>query len=97
MAPQNDGDVIRLNVPPLSEERRKQLAAQAKEACEKCKIGMRNARRDGIKNIESTGKSDNLPEDAVKQGAEQVTELLKQYESKAEEQLKGKTEDILEI
>ena len=49
MAPQNDGNVIRLNVPPLSEERRKQLASQAKDSCEKCKVAMRNSRRDAIK------------------------------------------------
>ena len=97
MAPQNDGEVIRLNVPPLSEERRKQLAGNAKEACEKCKVGMRNSRRDGIKAIEAEGKDQKLSEDDIKRAVEQVTELLKEYEAKAEELLKEKTEDILKI
>ena len=97
MSPQNDGEVLRLNVPPLSEERRKQLAGTAKEAAEKCKIGMRNSRRDGIKQIEAAGKEDNWPEDAVKAGEEQVTELLKQYEAKAEAALKVKSDDLLTI
>jgi ribosome recycling factor len=95
MAPQNDGSVIRLNVPPLSTERRKQLAAQAKEACEKCKVTMRNLRRDEIKTIENKGKADKLPEDAVKKAVEKISELLKQYETKADQALKEKAEDIM--
>ena len=93
--PQNDGAVIRLQVPPLSSERRKQLAAQAKEATEKCKVSMRNLRRDEIKAIENKGKSDKLPEDMTKKGCEKISEMLKQYEAKAEMALKDKTEDIL--
>ena len=84
MAPQNDGDVIRLNVPPLSEERRKELASQARDAAERCKVGMRNSRRDGIKSAEAEGKSEKLPEDAVKKVVEDISSLLKDYEAKAE-------------
>lgn len=95
MNPQNDGVVVRLNLPPLSTERRKQLAAQAKEATEKCKVSMRNVRRDGIKAIETKGKADKLPEDQVKKAVEKVNDLLKQYEQKAEAALKAKSDDIL--
>lgn len=97
MSPQNDGQVIRLNVPALTEERRKQLAAQAKELVEKCKVAMRNARREAIKDIEHQAKEEKLPEDDVKRATDQVTELLKSYEGQAEEQLKRKTEDILTL
>lgn len=97
MAPSNDGDVIRLNVPPLSEERRKQLAAQAKESAEKARVAMRNVRRDSIKSIEQLGKDDKLPEDAIKKAAEDVTSLLKEYEGKVDEVLKAKSEAILTI
>jgi ribosome recycling factor len=97
MMPQNDGVVIRLQVPPLSSERRKQLAQTAKEACEKCKVAMRNLRRDIIKAIETKGKADNAPEDTTKKASEKVSELLKQYEAKAESALKDKTEDILKF
>lgn len=95
--PQNDGTVIRLNIPPLSQERRKQLAAQAKESCEKCKVAMRNARRDSIKAIETTGKEERVSEDIIKQSAEQITEMLKSFEAKAEAALSDKTKDILEF
>ena len=94
MAPQNDGECIRLNVPPLSTERRKQLAAQAKEAGEKCKVAMRNTRRDAIKRCETEGKEANASEDAIRGLTDQITELLKEYEGKTEAALATKTEDI---
>ena len=94
MNPQSDGQVIRLLVPSLSSERRKQLAAQAKESCEKCKVSMRNLRRDVIKAIETKGKADKASEDAIKKAGEKISELLKQHEAKAEASLKDKTEDI---
>lgn len=97
MNPQSDGQVIRLQIPPLSSERRKQLAAQAKESCEKCKVSMRNQRRDLIKHIETKGKADKAPEDAIKKASEKVSELLKQSEAKAESSLKDKTDDILKL
>lgn len=97
ITPQNDGSVIRLNIPALSQERRKQLATQAKDACEKCKVAMRNSRRDGIKSIEALGKDQRISEDLIKQSSEQITELLKTYESKAEADLAEKTKDILEF
>ncbi len=97
MAPQNDGNVIRLNVPSLTEERRKQLAAQAKEACEKSKVARRNSRRDAIKQVETKGKELKAGEDAIKEASEKITNLLHDYEAKAETALKGKTTDILKI
>jgi ribosome recycling factor len=97
MMPQNDGVVIRLMIPPLSSERRKQLAASAKEATEKCKVSMRNLRRDEIKTIESKGKAEKSPEDAIKKACEKISEMLKQYEAKTESSLKDKTEDILKF
>jgi ribosome recycling factor len=95
MMPQSDGTVIRLNLPPLSTERRTQLAGHAKEACEKCKVSMRNIRRDSIKGIETKGKLEKSPEDQVKKSAEKVSEMLKSSEAKAETYLKEKTEDIM--
>lgn len=97
MTPMSDGKIIRLNLPPLSGDRRKQLAGQAKDACEKAKVAMRNVRRDAIKTIESKGKTLKLPEDLVKKTVAKVDELLKQFEAKAEAELKGKTADILTV
>jgi ribosome recycling factor len=95
MMPQSDGTVIRLNLPTLSTERRHQLAGQAKEACEKCKVSMRNIRRDVIKNIETKGKLEKSPEDLTKKSSEKVSEMLKANETKAEGHLKEKTDDIM--
>lgn len=95
LTPQSDGSAIRLNLPPLSTERRKQLVGQAKEATEKAKVSMRNARRDAIKAIETKGKADKLPEDAVKKTTEKISDLLKQSEAKAEAMLKEKSDDIM--
>jgi ribosome recycling factor len=97
MAPQNDGEVLRLNVPPLSTERRQQLISQAKEFAEKSKVALRNIRRDTIKHVEQFGKEEKLPEDEVKKSAESVTETMKQYESKVEKLLSEKSTDLADV
>jgi ribosome recycling factor len=97
MMPQSDGTVIRLNVPPLSTERRQQLAAQAKEAAEKCKVSMRNIRRDSIKSVETKGKAEKAPEDQIKKSTEKISEMLKTHEAKSEQLLKEKTDDIMKF
>jgi len=97
MNPQNDGVVIRLTVPSLSTERRKQMAAQAKESTEKFKVQMRNVRRDAMKHVETKGKELKLSEDLIKKSGEKIGELLKQYEGKAEQALKDKTAEIMNV
>ncbi len=97
MTPQSDGSVIRLSLPPLSTERRKQLSAQAKEETEKHKVAMRGNRRDAIKDIETKAKAQKVSEDVVKKTTEKITELLKQYEAKAEAALKDKVESIMKF
>ena len=97
MAPQNDGEVLRLNVPPLSSERRQQLITQAKDCVEKSKVSLRNVRRDTIKQVEQFGKDEKLPEDEVKKSAESVTDTMKTYEEKAELLFKEKSEDLSQI
>ncbi len=96
MNPVSDGQVIRMNLPPLSTERRKQLVGQAKEATEKHKVVMRNQRRDAIKAIEAKAKEQKLPEDAVKKAGEKITAMLKEHEDKAEKRLAEKSKDIME-
>jgi ribosome recycling factor len=97
MTPQSDGLVIRMNLPPLSTERRKQLATQAKEAAERAKVSMRNVRRDGIKHVETKGKDAKMPEDLIKKTVEKVGEMLKEAEAKIEKSLREKTEAIMTI
>jgi ribosome recycling factor len=95
LAPQNDGICVRLQLPPMSSERRKQLAGEAKEFGEKHKVVMRNTRRDAIKHIEARGKEQKLPEDATKKASEKISELLKQFETALDAAVKAKQEEIL--
>lgn len=97
MTPQNDGVCIRLNVPSLSTERRQQMATQGKESTEKAKVSMRNIRRDAIKVTESKGKDQKMSEDLIKKSCEKISDLLKQYETKAEHALKDKTAEIMNV
>jgi ribosome recycling factor len=95
--PMNDGKVIRLQFPPLNEERRKQLAGQVKSQGEEGKVATRNARRDGIKELERMEKDKTITEDELKRLKERMTELTKQYEKKVDEVVAKKTAEIMEI
>lgn len=96
LAPNSDGQTIRLQLPALSQERRKQLAGQAKDESEKNKVSMRNIRRDAIKHIETKGKEQKASEDLTKKSKEKIDGMLKEHEQKAEKLLAEKTKDILE-
>lgn len=89
---------IRINIPPLSRERREQLAAQAKKLAEQQKVVCRNTRRDANKSAEALGKGDHhISEDEVSTLKEEIQELLKKYESRIDELTKKKSEEIMEI
>lgn len=96
LTPSSDGQTIRLQLPPLSQERRKQLAGQAKDECEKTKVAMRSIRRDAIKHIETKGKEQKASEDLVKKSKEKIDAMLKDHEQQAEKRLAEKQKDILE-
>ncbi|MCL2519825.1 MAG: ribosome recycling factor [Spirochaetaceae bacterium] len=91
--PNNDGKVIRINVPPLTEERRKDLVKQAKTLTEKHRVSVRNIRRD----ILEAAKKDNLPEDAEKKLKEEIQKLTDNYTKLIDEALSLKEKEILEI
>ncbi len=95
--PQSDGKVIRLPVPPLSGERRQQIAAQVKKMAEAQKIALRNARRDAIQKIDAAKKAGDLPEDDAKKGSEQMDKLIKKYEGQLDEMVKAKTAEVMEV
>jgi len=97
ITPNNDGKLIRLAVPPLSEERRKQLASQVKEMGEECKIAIRNARRDANKKIDKEKKESNVSEDDAERAKEEIQELTDKYEEQVDELVKKKQEDIMEV
>lgn len=95
--PQNDGKIIRLPVPPLSTERRNQLAAQVKQLAEQQKVAVRNARRDANKALSAAEKAKELTEDDVESGEKQVQELTDKYCQQIDKLLEEKTKDIMEV
>lgn len=94
--PQNDGRVIRLNVPPLSTEVRKKLVARIKELAEEAKVSIRNIRRDANKAADQSEKDKTLTEDERDKLKESVQELTKTFESKVVEMAKAREAEVLE-
>ena len=84
-------------LPPLSQERRLQLAGQCKQHAEQAKIAIRNARRDANKVIDTEQKGSVITEDEAADGKEQVNELTKTYETKVEELLEKKRNEVLQV
>ena len=97
ITPHNDGKVVRLQIPPLSEERRTQLIHHAKELAEAAKQSIRNIRRDGNKALDTEKKDGDLPEDEMFRGKDEVQKLTDSYEKKVEEMLTKKSEDIMKV
>ena len=79
VAPNNDGTCIRLNFPPLTEERRRETAKDVKKFGEDAKIVVRNARRDMVDDLKKLEKEENLPEDLVKSNQEDIQKLTDKY------------------
>lgn len=96
ITPDNNGEIIRLNIPPLTEERRKQLVKQAKGEAEEAKISIRNARRDAIDAIKKSVK-DGTPEDVAKDAENDMQKLHDKYIKKVDEVFAAKEKEILTI
>ena len=95
--PQSDGKVIRLPVPPLSGERRKEIASQVKKMGEAQKIVLRNARREAIQQIDAEKKSGDLPEDDAERGHEEMDKLTKKYEKSLGDLMTAKVKEVTEL
>ena len=94
--PQNNGEMIRINVPALTEERRKELVKKARSAGENAKVGVRNARRDAIETLKKLQK-EGLPEDAEKDFETEVQKLTDNFSKKVEEILAAKEKDMMTV
>ena len=94
--PQNDGENIRLNIPPLSEERRIQLVKQAKHEAELGRVSVRNVRKDTNDHLRKLLK-EHVSEDAVKDAEAEVQKLTDQFIAKIEELLEHKEKDIMTV
>ncbi len=95
--PTNDGSVIRLPIPPLTEERRKELAKMAKKVAEDCKVGVRNARRDAMEALKKAEKDEHMSEDMRKGGEADVQKLTDRFVAEVERHLADKEKDILSV
>lgn len=96
ITPMNNGEVIRLSIPPLTEERRKQLAKQAKHEGEEAKISVRNARREAIDKFKKMVK-EGLPEDVEKDAEAEAQKLHDKYIKKIDEMLADKEKEIMTV
>ncbi len=94
--PQNDGKIIRINIPPLSTDVRKKMVARIKELAEEAKISVRSVRRDANKIIDQAEKDKELSEDERDKLKEEVQELTKKYEAEATEAAKVREADVME-
>lgn len=96
MAPNNDGKMIRLSVPPMSGEQRQKMVQRIKKQAEEAKVAIRNVRRDANKHFETAEKNKEMTEDERDQGKEQVQDLTKTYEEKVTEMSDKKAKEVLE-
>lgn len=97
LTPHSDGRQVRLTLPAMSQERRLQLVGQLKGFGEEAKVRIRSARRDSNKLLETEQKGGGMTEDEAERGKEQVQDLTKQYESKVDEMLEHKRQEIMQV
>jgi ribosome recycling factor len=94
--PQNDGRLIRINVPPLSGEVRRRMVGRVKDLAEEAKVAVRNVRRDGNKMADAAEKDKSLSEDQRDDLKHEIQELTKKYESQAGDLAKAREKEVLE-
>src|SRR5438046_2609485 len=96
MAPNNDGKMIRLQVPPMSGEQRQKLVTRIKKSSEEAKVACRNIRRDANKQFDQAEKNKEMTEDERDDGKEKVQDLLKSFEDKVGDMADKKSKEIME-
>ena len=96
ITPENNGEIIRLGIPPLTEERRRQLAKQCKGEAEQAKVSVRNARRDTIEKLKK-GIKDGLPEDLEKDAEGDLQKVHDRFIKKVEELYAAKEKEIMTV
>jgi ribosome recycling factor len=95
--PTNDGKVIRLVFPELTEERRKELAKDIKKKGENAKVAIRNIRRDAMDHFKKIGKAEDISEDEIKDLEDGIQKLTDQYVNKIDKAIEAKTKEILTV
>lgn len=97
LTPTNDGRLIRLAFPPLTEDRRKELVKVAKKMTEEAKVAVRNIRRDGNDFLKEMEKEKDISEDDLKKGHEEVQKITDSYIAKIDEIVTHKEKEIMEV
>ncbi len=97
ITPNNDGVCIRLNFPPLTEERRKETAKEVKKIGEEAKVVVRNARRDMVDDLKKLEKSENLPEDVVKDNQDKIQKQTDKYTGIIDSLVSEKEKEVLTV
>jgi ribosome recycling factor len=96
ITPQNDGKIVRLSIPPLTEERRKEMVKKVKGEAENCKVSIRNLRRDSNEAIKALLK-EGVPEDEVKEGEEKTQALTNTFIEQADKHAEKKEQEVLTV
>ncbi|MBR2154329.1 MAG: ribosome recycling factor [Bacteroidaceae bacterium] len=94
--PENNGEIIRLGIPPLTEERRRDLTKQCSKETENAKVSVRNARREAIEKLKKSIKS-GVPEDVEKDSEEEVQKIHDKYIKQIEAMLEAKNKEIMTV
>ena len=97
ITPNSDGVVIRLQFPPLTQDRRKELAKEVKAIGEEAKVAIRNVRRDMQDAVKKLEKSANLPEDTIKDGLDQIQKITDKFTKLVDETVSNKEKEVMEI
>ena len=97
LTPMNDGKIIRLSIPPLTAERRKDLVKKVKKIGEDAKIALRNVRRDGNETLKDLEKTKDISQDDLRRGQEQVQKITDRFISQVDDVLNAKEHEILEV
>lgn len=97
LTPMNDGKIIRLSIPPLTAERRKDLVKKVKKIGEDAKIALRNVRRDGNETLKDLEKTKDISQDDLRRGQEQVQKITDRFISQVDDVLNTKEHEILEV
>lgn len=95
--PVNDGKIIRINIPPLTEERRKDLGKMARKYAEEAKVAVRNVRRDANEQLKKLEKNKELSEDDLRKAQEDVQKLTDRFVAKTDEKAGAKEKEIMDI
>ena len=97
ITPENNGEVVRIGIPPLTEDRRRELVKQVKADGETAKVSIRNARRDTNELIKKSIKADNTPEDVAKDAEADVQKLHDRYIKRVDELFAAKEKEIMTV